>query len=97
MKFTYNIFLAVWRGQIRRYLEVEVAMIYSKFVGTVVMFKSQHGSSQSFALFFLSPPQSPTNLLAVVLLHLVKWPRCLDDLTDAASCPLHYPQSPQNH
>jgi len=34
MKFTYNIFLAVWRGQVRRYLEVEVAMIYSKFVGT---------------------------------------------------------------
>ena len=41
------------------------------------------------------PPQSPTNLPAVVLLHLLKRPRCLDDLSDAAPHPLHFPQSPQ--
>jgi hypothetical protein len=34
MKCTYNIFLEALGGQIRRYLEVEVAMIYYKFVET---------------------------------------------------------------
>jgi hypothetical protein len=34
VKCTYTIFLEALRGQIRRYLEVEVVMIYYKFVGT---------------------------------------------------------------
>ncbi len=42
MKCTYNIVLEALRGQIRRYLEVEVAMIYYKFVET----PTSHGHVQ---------------------------------------------------
>ena len=97
MKFTYNTFLVAWRGQIRQYLEVEVVMIYSKFIGTPTSRGHVQIPTWMFASFFLSPPQSPTNLLAVLLLYLLKWPWCLDDLTDAAPCPLYYPQLLQSH
>ena len=66
MKCTYEIFLEAWRGQIRRDLRVEVAMIYHKFVGTPTSRGHVQFPTWKFSnlLFFLPPPRSLTDLLS---------------------------------
>ena len=75
MKCTYNIFLEALRGQIRRYLEVEVAMIYYKFVGTPT--SRGHVQFPTWKFSSLALRCSSHHLDHPPCLHLLKRPWCI--------------------